>query len=148
MAAATVKPVRLSHGTLTCRNLDVSRRFYEEFLGLECVRHQKSAMVTSYGREWAIVCLEMGDKAQGTSALHHWGIDVASREEVDAAHAEAVREKDRYELQKIQTVSDQHGTYGFYMQDRDGNWWEIQHVGDYTYESLYENGDFEPDQKA
>jgi catechol 2,3-dioxygenase-like lactoylglutathione lyase family enzyme len=29
----------LSHGTITGRNLEASRRFYEEFLGLDCVRH-------------------------------------------------------------------------------------------------------------
>ena len=23
-----------------------------------------------------------------------------------------------------------HGTYGFYFQDRDGNWWEFQHAGE------------------
>ena len=34
-----VKPYVMSHGTLECYSLKESRKFYEEFLGLECVRH-------------------------------------------------------------------------------------------------------------
>ena len=36
-----VNTTRFSHGTLECHDLAASRRFYEEFLGLECVRHGK-----------------------------------------------------------------------------------------------------------
>jgi catechol 2,3-dioxygenase-like lactoylglutathione lyase family enzyme len=32
---SAVNPMLLSHGTLVCRNLADSRRFYEESLGLE-----------------------------------------------------------------------------------------------------------------
>lgn len=140
-AVPAVRPMKLSHGTLSCRDLQASRRFYEEFLGLECVRHQSHAMVATFGREWAIVCLQVGDRGENRSALHHFGIDVASKEEVDAAHARAVEGKERWGLQKIQTVGHQHGTYAFYLQDRDGNWWEIQHVGDLDYRSLFARGD-------
>jgi hypothetical protein len=27
-------------------------------------------------------------------------------------------------------ITEMHGTYAFYFQDRDGNWWEFQYVGD------------------
>ena len=40
-----VKPYVMSHGTMECYSLKESRKFYEEFLGLECVRHAKPAMV-------------------------------------------------------------------------------------------------------
>ena len=39
-----VGATHLSHGTLMCRNLVDSRRFYEEFLGLEVVRHARPAI--------------------------------------------------------------------------------------------------------
>ena len=40
---SVVKPYVLSHGTLEVFNLQKSRRFYEEFLGLQCVRHANPA---------------------------------------------------------------------------------------------------------
>ena len=43
---SVVQPMLLSHGTLMCRNLADSRRFYEEFLGLEVVRHAKLVLDT------------------------------------------------------------------------------------------------------
>ena len=35
---SVIKPWLMSHGTMQSYNLKESRRFYEEFLGLECVR--------------------------------------------------------------------------------------------------------------
>lgn len=140
--AAPVRPLKLSHGTLTCRDLDASRRFLEGFLGLDCVRHEKQAMIASHGRQWAIVCIQVGDKAEGSrSALHHYGIDVATPEEVDHAHRVALERQRDYELQRVMSVNRQHGTYGFYLQDRDGNWWEIQYAGHADYATLYARGD-------
>jgi predicted lactoylglutathione lyase len=54
-------------------------------------------------------------------------VNVSSREEVDRAHSDAVRLKDTYGIQKINKVLERHGAYGFYFQDLDNNWWEIQH---------------------
>lgn len=136
-----VRPLKLSHGTLTCRDLDASRRFYEQFLGLECVRHQRQAMVVTHGREWVIVCLQIGDKVEPRPVLHHFGIDVASAAEVDRAHAVASARREEFGLLRIQPVAHQHGTYAFYLQDRDHNWWEIQYVGDHDYASLFARGD-------
>jgi catechol 2,3-dioxygenase-like lactoylglutathione lyase family enzyme len=122
-----VGATRLSHGTLMCRDLAASRRFYEEFLGLEVVRHARPAMVLRLATDMYVVCVCIGEKAPAQHVLTHWGLNVASREEVDRAHAAAVEHKDKYELRRINKVMDRHGAYGFCFQDRDGNWWEIQH---------------------
>lgn len=50
----------MSHGTMEVHNLKQSRRFYEEFLGLECVRHDKPAMLVRCGMKWHIVAVEVG----------------------------------------------------------------------------------------
>ena len=39
-----VKPRTMSHGTMEVYKLSESRRFYEEFLGVETVRHSVGAM--------------------------------------------------------------------------------------------------------
>ena len=64
---SVVKPYVMSHGTLECYSLKQSRRFYEEFLGLECVRHAKPAMVIRCGLKFHIVCVEVGDQVHPTN---------------------------------------------------------------------------------
>jgi catechol-2,3-dioxygenase len=125
--ASVVGAARLSHGTLMSRNLAASRRFYEEFLGLEVVRHARPAMVLRLDSSLYVVCVCIGDKAPAQHVLTHWGLNVESRAEVDRIHEAATRLKDQYGIRRINKVMDRHGAYAFYMQDLDGNWWEIQY---------------------
>jgi catechol 2,3-dioxygenase-like lactoylglutathione lyase family enzyme len=124
---SVVQPMLLSHGTLMCRNMAQSRRFYEEFLGLEVVRHAKPAMMLRLKSGMYVVCVCRGEHLPEQHVLTHWGVNVASREEVERAHAEAHRLKAKYGIRKITKLKDQHGAYAFYLQDLDYNWWEIQY---------------------
>lgn len=124
------RPRIFSHGTLECRSLSESRPFYEEFLGLDCVRHAKKAMMLRKGGYFGLVCLEKGKNVRPVGVGNHWGMDLGSREEVDRARELAIEHKEKYGIQKVMRITDMHGTYGFYFQDRDGNWWEFQYTGD------------------
>ena len=124
---SVVHPTHLSHGTLMSKDLAASRRFYEEFLGLEVVRHARPAMMLRLKSGMYVVCVCIGEKVPQNHLMTHWGLNVASRAEVDRAHAEALRLKDEYEIRVIKNIRDFHGAYGFYLQDRDYNWWEIQY---------------------
>ena len=126
-AASFVKPMLLSHGTLLCRNLANTRHFYEEFLGVEVVRHAKPAMMVRLKTGMYIVCVCIGENVPNQHVLTHWGLNVATRAEVEAAHAAAVEHKEKYGIRKIQSVRERHGAYGFYLQDLDCNWWEVQY---------------------
>ena len=128
---AVIKPYCLGHGTLECRSLKDSRKFYEEFLGLECVRHAKPALAIRLGMRFHIIAVEVGDHVHPVHVLNHWGLDVESKEAVDKAHAAALANKDKYKIKQVLPVQDMHGVYSFYMEDLDHNWWEIQY---------YENG--------
>ncbi len=142
-----VKPTTFSHGTLECRNLKESRRFYEEFLGMETVRHVEPAVMMTRvkgGKGCTVVCVEVGDRVREQRYFNHWGIDVATKEEVDDAHAKAIEHQEKYGLQKIQDAKMTHGDYSFYFMDRDGNWWEIQCIMDSTYDENYARGDVVP----
>ena len=55
------KSVMLSHGTITCKSLAASRRFYEEFLGLDVVQHTERGVLLRKGGYCVIVCLEVGE---------------------------------------------------------------------------------------
>jgi catechol 2,3-dioxygenase-like lactoylglutathione lyase family enzyme len=135
------KPVMLSHGTITCRNLATSRRFYEEFLGLETVQHTDRGILLRKGGYCVIVCLEVGDHVKPVDRQHHWGIDLDSREAVDRALALAHELKDKYGIHQISRITDHHGGYSFYFRDLDDNYWEFQYVGggQMTGEGRYDN---------
>lgn len=142
------KPMMFTHGTMECHSFPKSRPFYEEFLGLECVRHAQRAMMLRKGQYFGLVVLETGDLFKSVvSIANHWGLDFASRDEVDRAHKLAHEHKAKYGIKKIGTVQDNHGTYGFYLQDLDGNWWEMQYAGEGQgtgngrYDRYYRKGD-------
>ena len=132
-----VKPYCLSHGTLECTDLVATRRFYEEFLGLECVRHARPAMAFRLGMRFHVVCVEVGSQVHPTHLLNHWGLDVGTKQAVDDAHAAALAHRDRYGIRQVMPVDNMHGVYSFYMEDLDHNWWEIQY-----YENGFQHDDF------
>jgi catechol 2,3-dioxygenase-like lactoylglutathione lyase family enzyme len=139
---SVIKPYCLSHGTLECYSLKASRRFYEEFLGLECVRHGKPAMVIRGGMRFHIVCVEVGDQIHPCSLLNHWGVDVATRDEVDQAHAKAIEHKEKYGIRQVLPQQEMHGVYSFYLEDLDHNWWEIQHYANgFQHDDFFDFGD-------
>jgi predicted lactoylglutathione lyase len=134
---SVIQPYCISHGTLEVFSLKASRRFYEEFLGLECVRHGKPAMVIRLGMRFHVVCVEVGDQVHPCSVLNHWGVDVSSRAEVDQAHAKAIEHQQTYGIRQVLPQQDMHGVYSFYLEDLDHNWWEIQY-----YENGFQHDDF------
>lgn len=146
-----IQPTVLSHGTITCRSLAASRPFYEEFLGLECVRHTGRGLLLRKGGYCAIVCLEVGDHVRPVDRQHHWGLDLASQEEVDRALALAHQLKDKYGIQWISRITQHHGTYSFYFRDLDGNHWEFEYAaggqqeGTRHYDEMFAHGDVAAD---
>ena len=114
----------LSHGTLESRDLEKTRRFYEECLGLDTLRTSPRSLMIRLGGENTIAVVENPRKG-AMALLNHNGLDVASREEVDECHRVLEEGKERWGLKKITKPADQHGTYSFYFSDLDDNWWEI-----------------------
>lgn len=136
-----VKPYVMSHGTLECYRLAESRKFYEEFLGLECVRHGKPSMVIRLGLKFNVVCVEVGDEVRPQGVLNHWGLDLQSEEEVKEAHANALKYKDKYGIRQVMEPVHQHGVFSFYMEDLDHNWWELQASSFFRHDDTWDFGD-------
>jgi catechol-2,3-dioxygenase len=141
---SVVKPYLISHGTLECFDLKASRRFYEEFLGLECVRMGKPAIAIRCGMKFHIVCVQVGRAVKRATVLQHWGLDVATREEVDQAHQRALDLKEKYGIRQVLDVVEQHFAYSFYFEDLDFNWWEIQHYKGFQHDDFFDFGDRVP----
>lgn len=141
-------------GTMVSSDLVRARRFYEDFLGLECVQHAPdrllirdkiSAELMPRGEAGGFVIeVQKVDAVRHPQKLHnHWGIVVASTDEVDRIRAIALAEGEKYGIRKVNPITKMHGSYQFYFIDLDENWWEIEHrLHGRTMEMVFEDGDF------
>ena len=130
----------LSHGTLESKDLDASRKFYAEFLGLEVVRTSPISLLVRLGGPNTIAVVLSANKKPMTM-LNHNGLDVETQAEVDAAHRIVEAEHAVWGLHKITRPVLQHGTYSFYFWDADENCWEILSNPAGGYSWLFERGD-------
>ena len=135
------KPEYLSHGTLECYSLKASRRFYEEFLGFECVRHAKPSMAIRCGMRFHVVCLEVGALLHPATVDNHWGIDVSSAAEVERIWQAAQDLREKYGIREVRDLVKQHGVYSFYLEDLDHNWWEFQYYDGIQNDDMFDFGD-------
>lgn len=129
----------LSHGTLESLDLDRSRRFYEEFLGLDVVRtSNRSLMIRLGGTNTIAVVFNPNKKAM--PMLNHNGLDVATRPEVDECYRRIGAAQQDWGIKKLTRPSDQHGSYAFYFTDPDDNWWEILANPEGGYSWMFDKG--------
>ncbi len=154
-ASAEKKPIRpkvestlklkfLSHGTLESVDLEHTRRFYEEFLGLEVVKVSNVSLWCRLGGNHIYVAvLVKPERKAPMPFLNHNGIDVETEEDVDECHRIVVRDAEKWKLTKISKPGVQHGTYSFYFFDADSNCWEILANPPGGYCWMFERGDQE-----
>lgn len=151
--AAAVRTTSFERGTFLTTDLAAARRFLEEFLGLECVRFRRDALlVREAGHRpgeplagepyWVLEVREVATVANPQAVLNHWGVAVPKQGDVDRAYQAALDHQERYGLKRIQKPRAAHGAYSFYFEDRDSNWWEVEHrIPNRQYSALRERGD-------
>src|SRR2546430_16086371 len=97
----------LSHGTLESRELEKTRRFYEECLGLQTIRTSPVSLMIRLGGNNTIAVVQNPKKA-GMALLNHNGLDVATRAEVDECHGILQEGKERWAIGKLTKPAEQH----------------------------------------
>ncbi|HXQ53330.1 MAG TPA: VOC family protein [Stellaceae bacterium] len=130
----------LSHGTLDSRDLAFSRKFYEEFLGLEVVQTSPISLMIRLGGDH-VIAVVFSKKESEMNLLNHNGLDVETKEEVDAAHKVVVEQAEQWKIKKISKPYLQHGTYSFFFWDADDNCWEILTNPEGGYRWIFDQGD-------
>jgi catechol 2,3-dioxygenase-like lactoylglutathione lyase family enzyme len=128
-----------SHGTMDSRNPEKTQRFLQQFLGVRSVRKSKGTQYVWLGGSWIVACLRVGDKVpprQGEG--FRFCLLVATAEEVDAAHAAALEQQEKWEIREVRPVEISDGTRAFSLRDLDGHWWEIYHRLGHLYDDLFE----------
>jgi catechol 2,3-dioxygenase-like lactoylglutathione lyase family enzyme len=138
---ALVPHTRLSHGTIECMDHKLSRRFYEEVLGLGSVRPLPAAQYLWKGGPWSLVCVGIGVETKPQGVENRFCLRVDTPEEVDAARDAALRLKPDHNIREVGPIETKHGVRSFVLCDRDCNWWEVSNVsGDY-YDDVFLRGD-------
>ena len=133
----------LSHGTLESKDIERSRKFYEEFLGCDVVRTSPISLLIRLGSDHTYAVVYKKNRNEQMPLLSHNGFDVETQEEVEAAHKIVVEQADEWGLHRITNPVLQHGTYSFYFWDMDDNCWEILTNPKGGYSWLFEQGDQE-----
>ena len=131
----------LSHGTLESKDLELSRKFYEEFLGCEVVRTSPRSLLIRFGSDHTYAVVEHKRRNKQMPLLGHNGFDVETQKGVEEAHKIVEAQAAEWGLHKITKPSLQHGTYSFYFWDMDDNCWEILTNPEGGYCWLFEHGD-------
>src|SRR5438067_688164 len=124
MVRSVLKTKSISHGTLGSKDLEATRRFYEEFLGLEVVRTSPVSLMIRLGGNhvYAVVYTK---KKERMPRVYHNGLDVATDADVDEAWRACHSQAQTWGLHDIGKPSARHGTYSFLFWDADDNAWEI-----------------------
>jgi len=127
----------ISYVTLECRDLQRSMQFYREFLGIDAEQRAPHYFFTRGNGGVRAIVVERGDALVEQTLQNHHGITVwMDAAKIDALRAAAQARQDEFGIQRIKKAITQHGSYSFYMQDQDTNWWEIEvwdgHVDPWT----------------
>ena len=117
----------ISYVMLECRRLEATMRFYQEFLGIDAERRGPHHFVSRGNGGVNVIVVEVGDQLVQQTVMNHHGITLWTEQAmIDKLHAAAEGEKARFGMGRIMGATHQHGSYSFYMEDADTNWWEIE----------------------
>jgi catechol 2,3-dioxygenase-like lactoylglutathione lyase family enzyme len=122
-------PQALTHGTITCVDLETSRRFYREVLGLDVVspsRSVKPHYIKHPSTPWYVVSLEKtAEERKLLTPLQRYTLTVESREDVTAAHRWLKESGASVGLTDLGELEENAEATAFILSDPDRNWWEV-----------------------
>jgi catechol 2,3-dioxygenase-like lactoylglutathione lyase family enzyme len=118
-------PQAFTHGTLQCDDVERSRRFYVEVLGLEIAAGFNTAQYIKHpATPWYLVVLQRSPR-QYLAPVNRFTLQLGSAAEVEQAHREFVSHKNSLGLNEITDIDRADGAVNFIFSDPDKNWWEL-----------------------
>lgn len=122
-------PQALTHGTITCLNLEASRRFYMEVLGLDVVspsRSVKPHYIKHPSTPWYVVSLEKtAEERKLLTPLQRYTLTMESISDVTAAHGWLKESSASLGVTELGELEESGGAVSFMLSDPDRNWWEV-----------------------
>jgi catechol 2,3-dioxygenase-like lactoylglutathione lyase family enzyme len=137
---SVLKPNLMSHMTCEVIDIEKSRVFYEEFLGLDCVKLGPKRMLGRLNSVAVIDFVETTTTLREHKMHNHIGFDVAGPEMVDSAREVIIQHQDKFGFDVVHKPSGSHGTYGFTFSDLDNNAWQIEDYPRGGYYWMFQQG--------
>jgi len=119
-------PQALTHGTLQCDDLEKTRMFLLNVLGLEQAGgfNDRTVYVKHPATPWYIVMLPRKPR-QYLAPVNRFTLELATAADVEAAQRDFVAYKASLGLNEIGAVERANGKASFIFSDLDRNWWEV-----------------------
>ncbi|HEY7559911.1 MAG TPA: VOC family protein [Candidatus Binatia bacterium] len=118
-------PQAFSHGTLQCDDVEASRRFYTEVLGLEIAAgFNKAQYIKHSSTPWYIVVLQRSPR-QYLAPVNRFTLQMGSRGEVKEAHSRLAAGGRTLGITEVGNLEQADGNASFIFSDLDRNWWEL-----------------------
>jgi catechol 2,3-dioxygenase-like lactoylglutathione lyase family enzyme len=122
---------RTTHTTLECKNVSASLRFYRDVMGLRV--NQPAPMVGHVMDSKGHYAAVLQNAAPSPQPFYNfYARPVRDARRVDAVHASIVAVAETYGIAQVTAPAREEagrfgvGTYGFYVEELDGNWWRIE----------------------
>jgi hypothetical protein len=130
-------------------DVNESVRFFQQFLGLDAEPQADGHYFFSRGNGGVnVIGIQVAAMEYPQPLLNHHGITLYSGREglIDDLRTSAETSATEYGVMKILPATYQHGSYSFYMQDRDTNWWEIEILEELDpYAQTLKDGEWTPE---
>jgi len=118
-------PQAFTHGTLQCDDIERSRRFYVDVLGLEIAAGFNNAQYIKHSSApWYIVVLKRSPR-QYLAPVNRFTLALGSKAEVERAHDEFATKRESIGITELGELDQTNGNVGFIFSDVDKNWWEL-----------------------
>ena len=118
-------PQAFTHGTLQCDNVERSRRFYVEVLGLEIAAGFNTAQYIKHpAAPWYIVVLQRSPR-QYLAPVNRFTLQLASTNEVEEAYREFSANRESIGITELGKLENSPSGTNFIFSDPDKNWWEL-----------------------
>jgi catechol 2,3-dioxygenase-like lactoylglutathione lyase family enzyme len=118
-------PQAFTHGTLQCDDIERSRRFYVDVLGLEIAAGFSTAQYIKHAATpWYIVVLQRSPR-QYLAPVNRFTLQMSSAAEVKQAHHEFAARKNELAISELGKLENTDGKTNFIFSDLDKNWWEL-----------------------
>jgi hypothetical protein len=121
-----IKPVGLICGHNECRSLKETVPILSDILALEVLGEREGEVIMKHpNTDWRIIVHEGGPNSPDKPLRNHYGVRVATDQEVDKAYEYLESKKKEYRL-KIIKPKEYHNAYSVHFYEPGGNFWEIE----------------------